>query len=53
MGALPVPRPVGGVLVFSANALHYLNQGIPPYGVTLNAIGDNTLENLNSETRNL
>ena len=47
--ALPVPKPVGGVLVFSTNALHYLNQGIPPYGVSLNAVGDATLENLNSE----
>ena len=48
--ALPVPKPIGGTLIFSVNALFYLNQGIPPYGVSLNAIGDSTLENIQSKS---
>ena len=38
--AVPVPQPVGGTLVFAVNSLFYLNQGIPLYGVSLNATGD-------------
>ena len=34
-------------MVLAANSLFYLNQGIPPYGVTLNSIGDNTVEGAN------
>lgn len=44
--ALPVPKPIGGTLVFSVNAVHYLNQGIPAFGLSLNSIGDATLENI-------
>ena len=33
--------------MLAANSLFYLNQGIPPYGVTLNSIGDNTVEGAN------
>ena len=35
-----MPKPVGGTLVFAVNSLFYLNQGIPIYGVSLNATGD-------------
>lgn len=38
--AVPVPKPVGGTLVFATNSLFYLNQGIPIYGVSLNSTGD-------------
>ena len=37
--AVPVPKPVGGTLVFAVNSLFYLNQGLPIYGVSLNATG--------------
>ena len=51
--ALPVPKPIGGTLVFAVNSLFYLNQGIPPYAVSLNSIGDSTTENtLSKYTQN-
>ena len=43
--ALPVPKPIGGTLIFAVNSLFYLNQGIPPYAVSLNSVGDTTTEN--------
>lgn len=46
---LPVPKPLGGILVFSVNALFFLNQGIPPYGVSLNSLGDSAMEGIASE----
>ncbi len=41
---LPVPKPIGGILVFAVNTMFFLNQGIPPYAVSLNTIGDVTTE---------
>lgn len=38
--ALPVPKPIGGVLIMAHNALIHLNQGLPPYGVSLNCFND-------------
>eukprot|EP00795_Rhopilema_esculentum_P001311 gene1311-15698_t len=38
--ALPIMKPLGGVLVFANNSLIYLNQSVPPYGVSLNSMTD-------------
>ena len=46
---LSVPKPIGGILVFSVNALFFLNQGIPPYAVSLNSLGDTAMEGIASE----
>lgn len=37
---IPVRKPLGGTLIMSVNALIYLNQSVPPYGVSLNSITD-------------
>ncbi|KAI1285461.1 Cleavage and polyadenylation specificity factor subunit 1 [Halotydeus destructor] len=35
--AMPVPKPIGGVLILAANSLTYLNQSVPAYSVSLNS----------------
>ncbi|XP_014213908.1 cleavage and polyadenylation specificity factor subunit 1 [Copidosoma floridanum] len=39
--AVPVKKPLGGTLIMAINSLIYLNQSIPPYGVSLNSLSDN------------
>lgn len=39
---LAVPKPIGGVLVMAQNSLMYLNQSVPPYAASLNAITPKT-----------
>ena len=38
--------PIGGILVFAVNSMFYVNQGIPIYGVSLNAMGDKGIKNV-------
>lgn len=38
--AVAVKKPLGGTLIFAINSLIYLNQSIPPYGVSLNSVAD-------------
>lgn len=38
--AIPIKKPLGGTLIFSMNGLIYLNQSIPPYGVSLNSVAE-------------
>lgn len=40
--AVPIKKPLGGTLILAVNALIYLNQSIPPYGVSLNNITDSS-----------
>ncbi|XP_022802134.1 cleavage and polyadenylation specificity factor subunit 1-like [Stylophora pistillata] len=41
---LAVPKPIGGVLVCATNSLLYLNQSVPPYGVSLNSIAEHSTD---------
>lgn len=49
--AMPVQKPIGGCLIVSVNAIIYLNQSIPPYGVSLNSIADHSTQFPLSEYR--
>nr|XP_049706135.1 cleavage and polyadenylation specificity factor subunit 1 isoform X2 [Helicoverpa armigera] len=40
--AVPVQKPLGGCLIMAVNSLIYLNQSVPPYGVSLNSIATHT-----------
>uniref|UniRef100_A0A1I7TQF8 Probable cleavage and polyadenylation specificity factor subunit 1 n=1 Tax=Caenorhabditis tropicalis TaxID=1561998 RepID=A0A1I7TQF8_9PELO len=37
---LPIPKPLGGALVFGSNTVVYLNQAVPPCGIILNSCYD-------------
>ncbi|CDH93388.1 putative cleavage and polyadenylation specificity factor subunit 1 [Caenorhabditis elegans] len=37
---LPIPKPLGGALVFGSNTVVYLNQAVPPCGLVLNSCYD-------------
>ncbi|XP_046618438.1 cleavage and polyadenylation specificity factor subunit 1 [Neodiprion virginianus] len=38
--AVAVRKPLGGTLIMAVNSLIYLNQSIPPYGVSLNSMAE-------------
>ncbi|KAK3924905.1 Cleavage and polyadenylation specificity factor subunit 1 [Frankliniella fusca] len=38
--ALAIEKPLGGTLIFTTNAIIYLNQSVPPFGVSLNSVTD-------------
>lgn len=40
--AVPISKPLGGCLILAVNSLIYLNQSVPPYGVSLNSIATHT-----------
>ncbi|KAL0860312.1 hypothetical protein ABMA27_009720 [Loxostege sticticalis] len=40
--AVSVQKPLGGCLIMAVNSLIYLNQSVPPYGVSLNSIATHT-----------
>ncbi|XP_055372472.1 cleavage and polyadenylation specificity factor subunit 1 [Condylostylus longicornis] len=39
---MAIEKPIGGCLVFAVNSLIYLNQSVPPYGVSLNSTADHS-----------
>ncbi|XP_049318035.1 cleavage and polyadenylation specificity factor subunit 1 [Bactrocera dorsalis] len=38
----PIQKPIGGCLVTTVNSIIYLNQSVPPYGVSLNSSADHS-----------
>lgn len=40
--AVAVKKPLGGTLIMAVNSLIYLNQSIPPYGVSLNSLTESS-----------
>nr|CAH7722934.1 unnamed protein product [Callosobruchus chinensis] len=40
--AVPIKKPIGGTLILAVNSLIYLNQSVPPYGVSLNCIAESS-----------
>lgn len=39
---LSIKKPIGGCLIMAINSVIYLNQSVPPYGVSLNSIADHS-----------
>ena len=40
--AVSINKPIGGCLIMCSNSLIYLNQSVPPYGVSLNSSADHS-----------
>lgn len=39
---IAVNKPIGGALIFAVNSVIYINQCVPPYGVALNSLAEQT-----------
>lgn len=54
---LPVPKPIGGLLVVACNELIYLNQSVPAFGMSFNSFTKESssfpLQNRQYNTRNI
>jgi cleavage and polyadenylation specificity factor subunit 1 len=37
---LPIDSPIGGICLFGANEIVYLNQSVPPRGISLNSCSE-------------
>lgn len=40
--AVPIKKPIGGTIILAVNSIIYLNQSIPPYGVSLNSVAESS-----------